>query len=79
MTTNFTFRQTDSNPVQYISAPHETGDGAKISFYTNQNEMLRVAEDGFYVRGIKLDIDDREAASVYKAFREFLIWSALVR
>lgn len=67
------------NPVLSISAPPENSSGANITFYTNQSEMLRVAEDGFYVRGKKLDIDANEAQSVYKAFRQFLIWSALVR
>ncbi len=55
------------------------GDGANITFYTNDTELLKVSSDGFYVRGKKLDIDDNEAKHVYRAFREFLIWSALVR
>ncbi len=42
-------------------------------------EMLRVAEDGFYVRGEKVPVDDREAATVYNAFKEFLVWSRLHR
>ena len=42
-------------------------------------EMLRVAEDGFYVRGKKIPVDDREAATVYTAFKEFLVWNRLSR
>ena len=42
-------------------------------------EMLRVAEDGFYVRGTKVPVDDKEAATVYNAFKEFLVWSRLSR
>ena len=42
-------------------------------------EMLRVANDGFYVRGEKVPVDDREAATVYNAFKEFLVWSRLHR
>ena len=42
-------------------------------------EMLRVAEDGFYVRGEKVPVDDREAATVYNAFKEFLVWNRLSR
>lgn len=77
----FTINPTPApKPVLSVStAPPKEGTGANITFYSNQSEMLKVAEDGFYVRGKKLDIDDKEAASVYKAFREFLIWSALVR
>lgn len=75
----FTIQQPLPSPVLSISSPPKDGQGANITFYTNQEEMLKVAADGFYVRGKKLDIDDNEAASVYKAFREFLIWSALTR
>ncbi len=42
-------------------------------------EMLRVAEDGFYVRGEKIPVDDKEAATVYTAFKEFLVWGRLSR
>ena len=50
-----------------------------ITMITNGTEMLRVAEDGFYVRGEKVPVDDREAATVYNAFKEFLVWSRLSR
>ena len=42
-------------------------------------EMLRVSEDGFYVRGVRVEADDREAATVYAAFKEFLVWNRLSR
>ena len=42
-------------------------------------EMLRVAQDGFYVRGTKVPADDKEAETVYNAFKEFLVWSRLHR
>jgi len=42
-------------------------------------EMLRVTEDGFYVRGVRVEADDQEAATVYNAFKEFLVWGRLHR
>ena len=42
-------------------------------------EMLRVAEDGFYVRGIRVPADDQEAETVYRAFKEMLTWANLNR
>jgi hypothetical protein len=42
-------------------------------------EMLRVAQDGFYVRGQKVPADDREAEIVYNAFKQFLTWAELNR
>lgn len=40
-------------------------------------EMLRVAQDGFYVRGVKVPADDKEAETVYNAFKAFLMWAEL--
>lgn len=48
-----------------------------ITLFAGRTEMLKVAEDGFYVRGEKVPTDDREAATVYNAFKEFLVWSRL--
>ena len=50
-----------------------------ITCNVGSTEMLRVAEDGFYVRGEKIPVDDKEAATVYNAFKEFLVWSRLSR
>jgi hypothetical protein len=50
-----------------------------ITCNVGTTEMLRVAEDGFYVRGEKIPVDDKEAATVYNAFKEFLVWSRLSR
>ena len=50
-----------------------------ITMISGGTEMLRVAEDGFYVRGEKVPVDDKEAATVYNAFKEFLVWSRLHR
>jgi|LakMenEpi03Aug12_release.lakeMendotaPanAssembly.Ray.scaffolds.fasta_scaffold531907_3 hypothetical protein len=52
---------------------------SSITFHTQHSEMLKITPDGFYVRGIKVPADDQEAESVYRAFKEFLIWSALTR
>ena len=50
-----------------------------ITMSAGGSEMLKVAEDGFYVRGVKVPTDDQEAATVYNAFKEFLVWSRLHR
>ena len=77
--TQFAYNTSLPDPVLSISAPPLDGSGANITFYTGSSEMLKVASDGFYVRGKKLDVDDSEAESVYRALRQFLIWSALVK
>jgi len=62
-------------PVLSVTSPPENN----IVFHTGKTEVLKVTEDGFYVRGVKVPVDDKEAASVYKAFKEFLVYHALTR
>lgn len=50
-----------------------------ISCYAGGTEMLRVAQDGFYVRGQRVPADDKEAETVYNAFKQFLVWAELNR
>ena len=42
-------------------------------------EMVRITEDGFYVRGVKVPADENEAAAVYKAFKRWLAEAELRR
>ena len=63
------------NPVLSVSSPPENN----IIFNAGPAEMLKVTEDGFYVRGVKVKADEEEAAAVYKAFKEFLVYHALTR
>jgi hypothetical protein len=42
-------------------------------------EVIRISKDGFYVRGIKVDADGREAEQVYGAFKEWLAWAMLTK
>jgi hypothetical protein len=58
---------------------HETLYPNKIVLNNKGVEIIRVAEDGFYVRGVRVEADDREAATVYTAFKEFLVWNRLSR
>ena len=50
-----------------------------ITLFTGNDEMLRVARDGFYVRGIRVPQDDKEAEKVYNAFHQWLTWATLNR
>ena len=46
---------------------------------SGQDEMLRITEDGFYVRGVRVPADDKEAETVYNAFKQWLAWAQLQR
>ena len=41
------------------------------------DEMLRVAKDGFYVRGIRVEADEKEAKAVYEAFKQWMTYAIL--
>ncbi len=40
-------------------------------------EMLKVGPDGFWVRGVKVTQDDKEAEIVYNAFKSWMMWAKL--
>jgi hypothetical protein len=42
-------------------------------------EMLKIGPDGFWVRGVKVPADDKEAETVYNGFKAFLTWAELNR
>jgi hypothetical protein len=49
----------------------------EINLTAGGEEMLRVAKDGFYVRGIKVEADAKEAEAVYKAFKQWMTYAIL--
>jgi hypothetical protein len=79
----------DFTELNKVVANWATNDSTSYNFHepksnnivcnVGSTEMLRVAEDGFYVRGVRVEADDREAATVYNAFKEFLVWGRLSR
>ena len=52
-----------------------------ITFNTNDNlnEMIKITNDGFYIRGKKVPQDDKEAETVYNAFKQWLMWANMTR
>ena len=53
-----------------------------IVFYAGpdrDSEMLKITRTGFFVRGIPVAQDDKEAEIVYNAFKEWMVYSALTR
>jgi hypothetical protein len=43
----------------------------------SQEEMLRISKEGFWVRGVKVTQDDKEAENVYNGFKSWLAWAQL--
>ena len=51
----------------------DTSKNATIVFNTNDCEMIRIAPDGFYVRGVKLEQDEAEARKLFDAMLGFML------
>ena len=56
-----------------IRDPEQNG----ISLNSGGEEMIRCTKEGFWVRGVKVEQDEREAESVYDAFKQWLTWAQL--
>jgi hypothetical protein len=69
----FKFNETNNYPVMTMDPENN------ITLLANNSEMLKVSPDGFYVRGIKLEQDEKEAKAVFDAFHGWLTWAALTR
>ena len=41
------------------------------------SEMLRITPEGFYIRGVRVEADAKEAEQVYSAFKQWLTWNTL--
>ena len=65
-----------TNNVEYTF--HEPKPNS-VTFHAGADEMIRIARDGFYVRGVKVPVDDKEAETVYQAFNQWLAWANLQR
>jgi hypothetical protein len=55
---------------------------ANVVFHTGnafEEPVLKISGDGFWVRGVKVPQDDKEAEAVYNAFIEWMTWSSLTR
>lgn len=62
-----------------LGGTHMTMKDTIVFNATNNDEMLKIAPDGFYIRGVKIPQDEREAEIVYKTFHQWLTWATLNR
>ena len=64
---------TNTHAVMESNTPVLKFSTNSVTIYNKGTEMIKIENEGFYVRGVKIPIDETESSSVYKAFREFLI------
>jgi hypothetical protein len=57
----------------------EIQDPSIVMHASGSDEMIRVSKDGFWVRGVKVEQDDKEAETVYNAFKQWMAWAALTQ
>ena len=64
------------DPVLTVNGPNEPN---ATTFFCGGIETLRISDKGFWVRGKKVEQDDKEALTVYNSFKEWLAWQQLSR
>jgi hypothetical protein len=52
-------------------------ESSAIHFHAGNESMLSVKEDGFYVRGVRVEQDADEARKVHASFVAWLTWAQL--
>jgi hypothetical protein len=72
----FTLQPTNLNPAMIMSSPES---GNNIILYTGSEEMLKITQDGFYVRGVRVPADHTEAQTVYNSFKQWMAWASLTQ
>jgi hypothetical protein len=60
---------------EFASMAHKPSN--TITCLAGGDEMLRVTPEGFWVRGVKVAQDDKEAEVVYNAFKAWMTWAQL--
>ena len=50
-----------------------------VTFFCSGDEMLRCSDKGFWVRGKQVEVDDKEALTVYNSFKQWLAYQHLAR
>ena len=59
---------------------HKPNPDAAITMHAQGgDEMIKVTRDGFWVRGARVPQDDKEAETVYNAFKQWMAWAALTQ
>ena len=70
------FHKHSPDPVLTVSGPNEPN---AVTFLSAGVEVLKCSDKGFWVRGKKVKVDDKEALTVYNSFKEWLTWQQLNR
>lgn len=60
-------------PYTIQTEPQPTG----ITLRSGSEDMIHCNTEGFWVRGVKVAQDDKEAEIVYNAFKQWLTWAQL--
>lgn len=72
----FKVHEPNPNPILTVGGSNDTN---AVTFFSGGVETLKISDKGFWVRGVKVDQDDKEAQHVYNSFKEWLTWQQLSR
>lgn len=69
-------KQREAQPVLSIAPPDQEN---STTFYCAGEEVLRISNVGFFVKGERVPADAKEAEAVYEGFKQWLAWHQLTR
>lgn len=74
----------DPDVITAPDGPYTLGYGSDyqpntITLMCGSDEMLKCSPDGFWVRGVKVEQDEREAQAVYEGFKAWMAWAQMTR
>ena len=70
------FHKHTPDPVLTMNGPNQPN---AVTFFSGGVEVLKCSDKGFWVRGKRVKVDDKEAEAVYNSFKEWLTWQQLNR
>jgi hypothetical protein len=68
-----------TSPVFEFRDPAESPNTVSMLMGTDNEPMLSISKDGFWVRGVKVPQDNKEAETVYNAFLQWMSYMTLTR
>lgn len=66
----------DTTPKSVLTFNNDRSEST-IVMCCGGNEMLKISDSGFWVRGQLVEQDDKEAQAVYNSFKQWLVVSTL--
>ena len=59
--------------IQIVPSPYSNSSITFTPSGDSEVPMLKIGPDGFWVRGVKIPVDENEGMAVFKAFKQWMV------